>query len=62
MYVVMGVNARPGSRAEKGTRVAHNSIACLLIVFDKWTTVDELRTKNTSHFVNVYMNHNFYKK
>lgn len=35
MYVVKAVNARLASRAEKGIRPAHNSIACLLNVFDK---------------------------
>ena len=59
MYVVKAINARPASRPEKGIRPAHTSIACLFFknVFDKWTIVDEPRTKNASHFVNVYMNY-----
>ena len=56
MYVMKGVNARPASGAEKGTRAAHYSAVCLLIAFHKWTKVDEPRTRNTSHFVNVYTN------
>jgi len=35
MYVMKGVNARPASGAEKGTRAAHNSVVCLLIAFHK---------------------------
>ena len=35
VLVVKAVNVRPASRAEKGIRPAHNSIACLLNVFDK---------------------------